>query len=561
MDRQQELSGAHIRLFLAVVLRNPTVFAQFKNHLPEKAFADEALSLVWRVVLSRTQHGGSIPSYPELLADVRASAEQQEGIYENPYMESSADAGCQFLQWAFDDTTFFGTSPDSPELEEYAFRVGRLLLLRAHTDDTLRNLSSSQLHELPFVLREAQMRADLFASFDAAAKKEEVFAPGWDRRAPLVVRTTGFPFFDRLMGGGEAGGEAYLFMAPMGTCKTVFAVMKWVESARQAFTETFDPQWNGKKGLSVLVSYEASMSPELQHRSLSYAAKVHKDSLQAMGYMGIDALNSTPEAPLPYEMELFSQEIADGMFVPERQRVERELRWMNSHLVCFDFSGSSAENSVFGLGGVPGILQRLQATMRAWGDEYYLRSVVIDYLGLMADRYNRSLPAKAQLDTHVLYQSAVDAAVNLIAKPYDCPIWIMHQLSGEANSRLSPTSVTHHTQGKGSKMVGENATFCFQVGHLTKESMGVLTCTKRRRYKPMPNPVIQVRGAYNGIVALDNYSVDSRGVIVDRATESAATGARRQSGDAGASRETVPAVVDGEAADSFSDDGPALPVD
>jgi hypothetical protein len=412
-----------------------------------------------------------------------------------------------------------------------------MLLLRAHNDQTLRQLASSQLQELPFVLREAQARADLFASFGAVVRREEVFAEGWDRRSPQTLRTTGFSFFDRFMGGGEANGEAYVFMAPLGTCKTVLSVMKWVASARQAYTATLADGWDGRKGLSVLVSYEASLNSELQHRALSYAAKIHKDRLQAMGHLGLEALNNDPYNPLPYEHTLFAREISDGMFVPERQRVSQELGWMNSHLVCFDFSGASTENSAFANGGISGLVQRLQATLRAWGDQYYVHSVVIDYLGLMADRYNVTLPPRAQQESHVLYQASVDAAVNTIAKPYDCPVWIMHQLSGEANARLNPTSTMHHTQAKGSKLVGENAAFCFVVGHLTAESMGVLSCTKHRRYKPLPNTVIQVVGEFNNMRGLDNYSIDSRGQIVDRATMNATVGPR-------AAARTEPVLVD-----------------
>jgi len=513
------LSDLHVRLFLAIVLRNSSVFDQFAEQLAPTAFVDGGLRLVWQAALLRRQISGRIPVGPELLADIAATPDaSMTDLNFSEHLQSAHN----FVLWAYDPRTFLETAPNVPEMEQFAFQIGRLLLLRAQSDTLLQALPGTELGELPTVLEQAQLRASAAAALDSTGQRQPLFVQGWDTNEPHIVHTTGFPFLDRYMGGGETKGEAYTFMAPMGTCKTTFAVMKWVTAGRQAYVKAFEPGYDGRIGLSVFVSYEASLNPELRHRSLSFAARIHKDRLQAMGGDGLQALSSDPDRPLPYELNLFPQEIADGLFLPERARIEAELGWMNTHLVCLDMTGADKAMPYAGRGGVPELVHRLNGLLRAPGASYYIQSVVIDYLGLLVDRYQNNLPARAKVEPHKAYQEAVDVVRNLIAKPFECPVWLTHQLSGAANSILNVTRRIHHTDAKGSKSAVENADFAFVVGNLTSESIGVLDCTKHRRYRPMPRTVIRVEGDINNIVSLDNHLIDSRGQIVDRATMAAA---------------------------------------
>ena len=96
-------------------------------------------------------------------------------------------------------------------------------------------------------------------------------------------------------------------------------------------------------------------------------------------------------------------------------------------------------------------------------------------------------------------------AKNRIAAKYDCPVWLMHQISGAANTK-SPGAQYHHTDAAESKSFAENLDFSFSVG--TPNAMGLcqLIATKHRRTGHQPPQIIQIRGDLSTVVfAGDNY--------------------------------------------------------
>lgn len=308
-------------------------------------------------------------------------------------------------------------------------------------------------------------------------------------------------------------------MAPYGTCKTTLGVMLWCTAAKQCFEQTLSEDYDGRKGMSVLVSYEAPLSPEIQHRSVMYAAQINRFSLEKMGSDGLSALSDDPDNPLPYEKKLFAAQIADGVFKPERTRVNECIGWLDEHVHCIDMSGSDRENFPgAGYGGVQEIVNRIKLELRereSDGSEWYVKNVIVDYLGLMVDR-DSTLRKSDPVEDHKAYQAAVAQIVNLVSKPFDCPSWILHQLSGVANATLNPTKVLHHTDAKGSKSFGENLDFCFVIGSLNADSLGQVACTKHRRAAKQAPSVIKVDGEYNLVTSPTNFQIDNKGQIVDK---------------------------------------------
>ena len=145
------------------------------------------------------------------------------------------------------------------------------------------------------------------------------------------------------------------------------------------------------------------------------------------------------------------------------------------------------------------IVNRIKLELRergSDGSEWYVKNVIVDYLGLMVDR-DSTLRKSDPVEDHKAYQAAVAQIVNLVSKPFDCPSWILHQLSGVANATLNPTKVLHHTDAKGSKSFGENLDFCFVIGSLNADSLGQVACTKHRRAGKQAPSVIKVDGEYN----------------------------------------------------------------
>ena len=511
------LSASHLRLFMAIVLRNDVVFEHFRDKLTVLHFKDESYQLLYRVLLDHSDKHTNLPALSLVEASITEMFEDDPEIISEFGREDLED----FLAYAYDADTWVDVEPTSRQMESFAFKAGQRLLQTKHAESALEQVQAAQDDEVfPTILQRLAEQAEYLMHEGSQRGRTSVFDEDWDKKSPLLITTTGIDFFDKYLAGGQAAGEGYGLMAPYGTCKTTLGVMLWCTAARACYEETLlEEEWDGRKGMSILVSYEAPLSPEIQHRAVMYAAQVNRQSLVNMGKDGLEALANDQDKPLPYEKRLFKSQITDGVFKPERTRVDETIGWMNEHIHCIDMSGADKEKFPgAGHGGVEEIVNRVKLELRERerdGEGWYVKNVIIDYVGLMVDR-DASLRSDNPVEDHKAYQSAVERVINLISKPFDCPSWVLHQLSGQANASLNPTKVLHHTDAKGSKSFGENLDFCFVIGSLNNDSLGQIACTKHRRAGKNPPSVIKVDGEFGLVTSPTNYQVDNKGQIVDK---------------------------------------------
>ena len=511
--QSNRLSGAHLRLFVAILMQNETVFQHFKGKLTVNSFSEESYQLLYRVLIDFSATDNSLPSFAEVWADLETWFEAEPDIISEDGRVELED----FLEYAADPDLFHDYPVQHQKMERFAFKAGKRLLLQLHVQQFQQKLQKGVTFEqLPFVLQQTQVQLEMLSMAGHTTQAALTFEPKWDKRNPKFIRTTGLGFLDKYLGGGAVGGEVYGLMAPYGTCKTTLAVMLWCTAAQQSYEAALADDWDGRKGLSIFVSYEASLSPELQHRALMYSARVSRYSLDRMGLEGMDGLMADVEKPLPYEKIKFARQISDGVFEPERVRVNKVIPWLNEYSLCLDFSGADVTFPSAGNGGILEIIQRIKLELRNRGPEYYVRGIVLDYLGLMVDRDSTLKAGPKQKDDHKTYQEAGQRVVTEICKPFQCHTWVFHQLSGAANAMLSPTKTLHHTDAKGSKSFAENLDFALVIGNLNNDAMGQLACTKHRRFKRIPPTVIQVDGEFNSVSSPDNYHIDGKGNIVDK---------------------------------------------
>jgi replicative DNA helicase len=514
--QSQRLSAAHLQLFVAILVRNEKVFKQFKGRVTVEHFEQEHYRLVYRVLLDFHAVHAKLPSRPELKAEIGSLLELDDQLLSQQSYNDLYD----FIKYTFSPETFSDCSPTSPELEKYARNAGRRLLLQSMQEQIKTKINEISIDDLPVFLQQAKNSFEIIKRSTATTDRNDTFDDGWDRRKPKVIYTTGLAFFDRFMDGGASRDEVYGLMAPYGTCKTTLAVMLWCKAAEQCYQATLEDNWDKRIGVSVLVTYEAPKNPEILHRALMYSATIKRGSLTRMGMDGMSALSSNADAPEDYEKAKFEQQIKDGLFIPEVQRAQQKIVWLNKHTICLDFSGSDDKFPTAGNGGTDEIVERINNELAIRGNKHYVKNVIIDYLGLMVDRNTSKTVknVKVPAEDHKTYQAAAGEISLKIAKPYECHVWILHQLSGAANAFLNPTKILHHTDAKGSKSFAENLDFCFVIGNLNNESMGQLACTKQRRFRKLPATVIRVEGEYNSVLSLDNYLIDDKGKMVDKAT-------------------------------------------
>jgi len=515
--QSKRLSGAHKKLLFSVLLRNESVFLHFNGTLTVEHWLEEHYRFAYRILLDFWEENERLPTEAETYTEVESYREEDPDI-----LSEAAEGELEdLLNYAYDDENFGVDQPASSKMESFAYKAGKKLLLEQFQQTAVEQLLSGiNVDNLSSFFQNAATQSEILTHYEHSTSQSKTFGKDWDKSKTSITLSTGLDFLDKYMAGGARVGEAYGLMAPYGTCKTTLAVMLWCLAAKQNYAETLHDEFEGDKGLSFLVTYEAPLSNEIQHRALMYAAMVHRTSLDKMGMDGMSSLNADPEKPLPYEKGKFKRDIEEGIFQPEFVRVQKAIPWLNDHTVCLDFTGSDPEWPSAGHGGIAEIVNRIKLEMRNRGPGYYVKNVIIDYFGLMVDRDSSLGPQKTE--DHKLYQKKVEEIVQGISIKLQCHTWILHQLSGAANSMLSPTKSVHHTDAKGSKSWAENLHFAFVIGNLNMDSLGQIACTKHRRAGRVPPSVIKVDGEFNNVYAPDNYHIDGKGKIVDKATAEAA---------------------------------------
>lgn len=515
MSQRSRLAAHEYRQILKALCNSEELFSTFREQLGVRHFGNyETYSVVYSVLSDFYSEHQTFPTkeiifteIESVLAKFPAEHFSEEEITD---LESFLD-----LDYGSDDAS---NDLASSYNTWAAGKIKQLLEEYLLSDIAAHSSSSLVPTQLPDLLDNWQKAADSIESIGSYSSEESLtFGEDWDKKKPLMLRSTGLSFIDDFMSGGQTSNECYGLMAPFGTCKTTLAAMICVNDAVYAQTQSaINPV---KIGLSVFVSYEAPKNPELLHRFLMYKAKVQRGSLTAMGQEGVSALNQDASNPLDYERKKFKQHISDGMFKPEAQRVSEVVPLLNEHTYILDFTGNDVNFPRAGGGGMDEIRRRIQAeiNVRQRGNphaEYYVSSIVIDYVGAMV----RKQMAEQNADVNQLRHKITAAGLQgkELSSLFSCPVWLVHQLSGNANAALKIGAQLHHTDAAESKSFAENLDFAFVVGNLNERSQGKFACTKHRRSPKKPPKVIEVDGEFNYVFSRDDLYIDpNRQVIVD----------------------------------------------
>lgn len=492
------------RNFAICLLRNAEVFREASAQLKPDDLRDIDLgvAVAYRVALDFHAAYSALPDKATLWAGVEEALADDSDFLTSTEIESLQD----LVDDAFNPDTFDGdvTAKDS-YYEKYGIDQLRRLLKEQLADEIAEKVATDAVPSaLPAMLSGLLAKSESIDSI-THFHDDVPFPDGWDVRVGIDVTTTGLSFFDTYLNGGTAPSEAYVLLAPYGSCKTTIAVMGVVEAARAAYRKTLDPGWDGKRGVAFLVSYESPVD-ELRMRALSYAARIERSSIEAMKSIG--DLNGPEEGLKPYEKTLFSALLARKMPVlTERERATAELGLFNNHLRFLEFTGSDARRGL-GAGYVDEIAREISVVCRRLNA--YPALVWIDYAGFAVNNYIAAGHAD-QADRRELLKDFPGRARRQIGAQFGCPVWVNHQLAAAANG-WPAWKPMHHTDSEGSKGIGENADFCFCIGNRTTtdpKDLVVVNCTKHRRYKPLSPRVLRIEGHLNRVVDTDDaYEID-----------------------------------------------------
>lgn len=510
-DKRLIVSPADKDLMMEVLIRSPLMFSNFREELQVDVFSevDRPYALLWQIVLDTAKLcKNKLPGQELLLTKLGSFLHEQP----NYLIKDQWDALENLVLKAYDPETWDGQRrPDDETVEEATAILKRYMQERvvSKLQDSIIGRGKIVSNVPDFLAREAQVALRLSELGDE--EDEPLFTPGWDKELTLDLRSTKISFIDSMLDGGVAPGELVGIMGPYGSCKTTIGTMLAVQGALEAYHATIQPEWDGRVGFSFYFSYEATRE-EMRIRALCYAAQVPRDSLQSMGKVGLDNL-STRKTKKEYEKKLYGE---SGL--GEQGRCKLAAAYLNKHLVVVDMTGAPVSTAVASKDGKiirpkrrsagRGYVQEIASYIGKYLDRHdgYAQLVVVDYIGLMARRYMDAAGKDESVLRHLI-GNAPDKIRNEVTIPYQCPAFLLHQLSGKANS-LPTTAKMQHTEAAESKNFAENLDYSIVFSKLDDLQRGQMHQTKHRRSKPVKPLVIQVIGDFGKVIDRADLVVD-----------------------------------------------------
>ena len=501
------LSQLTIDRMLAVFLRNPEAFQEIHEILTFERLDSyqPSRALPWKKADEFYLEHGELPSHDLLHSMV------QDAIHSDPeYLsDTEIDEMGEFLDWVFDSETF-DRDPTLPKYRRFAVSNAQMFLRQHVTRQAAKTLQAADMQptSLPDLLEPYYRQAESIENLDTPAYGE-AFPQHWEKKVKKTLIPTGLEPLDDFLGGGMAGKEVYCTYGPYGSCKTTLAVQLAVNMANR-FNEIYQADGSEPPYVSYYFSYEADID-ELRERAVGYDAEIPRSRLEKMEDR--ESMSNADDLA-DYEKEKFKQQLIDGDPVQgEQERIQASEEVLNRHLALIDLTGADPNRRWSGGGWVKEVARIVQNDLRRRGAKCGF--VVIDYMGAMVDAYIETNDLKDDERRQLLKRTPLQSK-NKLAKEFDCPVMLIHQLSAQANAK-KPGAAMHHTDSAESKGTAENLDFAFVLGTPTLEQRLQIICTKHRRNTKMDSRVLWINGGWYRVEEDDQCQVDhARNTIVKK---------------------------------------------
>jgi hypothetical protein len=500
VERRSLLDGRKKDDMLAVLIRNQRAFETVHEVITPEHLRkiSDGYAVMWRTVKEFYDKYSEMPSRAQIIAEMESENDAANGeLLNDDDLKDIKD----FLKGAFDDVAHGRDISRSSVHRKVAVETAQLFLQECVTSDLQDTLIKNG--KIPVNLPEAlQVAVDRVgaALFSGDAMFRPVIEEGWDTEQRMTMIPTGFATWDTFLGGGYVGGEVYVFMGPFGSCKTLLTVKLVCEMAKRYQTKFRDGETDGKRPVVFLVSTEMDKA-EFRLRALSYLAKIPAKRLRMM--KSKDELckknkkAATPETA--YENQLFADLIGDQAraFVNEYTRLEAAIVLINAHVFFVEMTDANPDYPDLGADGMKDAARYIAAVLR--GDKTLVPcGLFVDHAMMMMQRMVNKGTRRADEERQIL--AGIPALGVDLAKKYNIPCVIMHQLSGEANGRRS-ASVMGYSDAAGCKSFVQAAAFSIVATKPTEDhrQLSVFRCDKHRREPPSGHAIVHVDGAFGNL--------------------------------------------------------------
>ena len=504
IERRSPLTDTQKQILLMTAIRKLGVFKVAKERLKPEHFSreeDRGYGIIWASVLEFYETHEELPDDDYLCAEVESRIEDTD-LTEDEIND-------------LDGVIFRAFEKEPEDLKDKVARRYLKQFLEEHVQqETSEMLSGDEVAvALPTLLEDIARKASSLRALESGPLPQP-FPDELEEIEALEKFSTGIDLFDHYMNGGHATREVIGFCGPYGSCKTTLAVMLAVLRAWQIQAEWKLGGRVGDPKTVYLTAWEAT-SAELRLRAMSFAAQIPRKTLEEGNLL--DNLSRTGKLK-PYEKRRFKSKIQHGIEVKgEWERAQQQKNILNRNLRFLDFSGADKDQRVNASDTVNGVVAAIESDQEQ-REMPGVGLVLADYAGAAAKRHIevKGLDPSSQL-RHIIGNFPMHCK-NLIAVPYNCPVWVFHQLGTEANAR-APGQAPKITDTAEARNFFENVDFGFMVGRPNNESLCILTAQKLRRAKRRDDSVLKIDGEMSSVYnASKKYLASSTDGIVERAT-------------------------------------------
>lgn len=491
IERKARLTTQQIDFCMLHIIRTPELFAYAKQHLRAIDFSQTTelhYSIVWAAALTAAERSNGVMPFQgaELIMAMEVLSRIDNAS--NQVTKAVSDLAVGLVAWIYQFTD------DQLNPGYYKELVQDLIIERTVIGEMAKELTLAKDIGRPVDVAESlgKYSQKLQSVLIDSSKAGKTAFPDNFKPKKLGKMSTGVPWLDGFMNGGQAGGEVYTLLGPTGLGKTTTGVMLCTSSARVWNAAYFRGELPKRK-ISCMFSWEQDIE-RLMLRFWSYAAQIDSSRLEL--YADEVVKLSTRGKPEPYELKEFEEAIrTEGIdnWDCEYERLSAASRELKDIVRIFDFSGADEKNSKQGEGGLDEVAASLNNLVN---EGFEIGTVVLDYAGAAV---RRQMSAKNEDPDRIRHRLAnfCNEARFKIALPFNCPVWAFHQLNTEANRR-TPTAKQHHSYASECGNFSENAWFAFVFG--TKDESNNITslhCSKERRARGgKADVILRIEGNY-----------------------------------------------------------------